>query len=169
MQTKMLSPTVAVAPQITAADVAALVAAGFRSLICNRPDGEGADQPGFEEIERAARDAGLEAVYLPVVSGKVTDEDAAHFGALLDRLPKPVLAYCRTGTRSTTLWALTAASRGRALPEIVAFTATGNLRSQAVMDRVGMSRCEDLDFDHPALPKGHTLERHVVWVARAPH
>jgi RimJ/RimL family protein N-acetyltransferase len=56
-----------------------------------------------------------------------------------------------------------------ALPEIVAFTATGNLRSQAVMDRVGMSRCEDLDFDHPALPYGHTLERHVVWVARAPH
>lgn len=56
-----------------------------------------------------------------------------------------------------------------ALPEIVAFTATGNLRSQAVMDRVGMSRREDLDFDHPALPKGHALERHVVWVARAPH
>lgn len=55
------------------------------------------------------------------------------------------------------------------LPEIVAFTATGNLRSQAVMDRVGMSRREDLDFDHPALPRGHVLERHVVWVAEAPH
>lgn len=53
------------------------------------------------------------------------------------------------------------------LPEIVAFTATGNLRSQAVMDRVGMARREDLDFDHPALPKGHVLERHVVWVAQA--
>jgi RimJ/RimL family protein N-acetyltransferase len=56
-----------------------------------------------------------------------------------------------------------------ALPEIVSFTATGNLRSQAVMDRIGMTRREDLDFDHPALPKGHVLERHVVWVARAPH
>lgn len=56
-----------------------------------------------------------------------------------------------------------------ALPEIVAFTATGNLRSQAVMDRIGMARREDLDFDHPALPRGHVLERHVVWVARAPH
>ena len=53
------------------------------------------------------------------------------------------------------------------LPEIVAFTAKGNLRSQAVMDRVGMTRREDLDFDHPALPKGHVLERHVVWVAEA--
>jgi RimJ/RimL family protein N-acetyltransferase len=53
------------------------------------------------------------------------------------------------------------------LPEIVAFTATGNLRSQAVMDRIGMTRREDLDFDHPALPRGHVLERHVVWVAEA--
>lgn len=51
------------------------------------------------------------------------------------------------------------------LPEIVAFTATANLKSRAVMDRIGMMRREDLDFDHPALPKGHRLERHVVWTA----
>lgn len=51
------------------------------------------------------------------------------------------------------------------LPQIVAFTATGNIRSQAVMDRIGMVRREDLDFDHPALPRGHALERHVVWAA----
>ena len=51
------------------------------------------------------------------------------------------------------------------LPEIVSFTATTNLRSQAVMQRIGMTRREDLDFDHPALPKGHVLERHVVWSA----
>jgi RimJ/RimL family protein N-acetyltransferase len=50
-----------------------------------------------------------------------------------------------------------------ALPRIVSFTATSNLRSQAVMDRIGMTRRADLDFDHPALPKGHRLERHVVW------
>ena len=54
------------------------------------------------------------------------------------------------------------------LPEIVAFTATTNLRSQAVMDRIGMTRREGLDFDHPALPKGHLLERHVVWSAEQP-
>jgi RimJ/RimL family protein N-acetyltransferase len=51
------------------------------------------------------------------------------------------------------------------LPRIVAFTASENLRSQAVMDRVGMTRRPDLDFDHPALPKGHRLERHVTWAA----
>lgn len=53
------------------------------------------------------------------------------------------------------------------LASIVAFTATTNLPSQAVMQRIGMTRREDLDFDHPALPKGHALERHVVWEARS--
>lgn len=53
------------------------------------------------------------------------------------------------------------------LPEVVSFTATTNERSQAVMARIGMTRRADLDFDHPALPKGHRLERHVVWVAEA--
>ena len=52
------------------------------------------------------------------------------------------------------------------LDSIVAFTATTNLQSQAVMIRIGMTRREDLDFDHPSLPKGHPLERHVVWKAR---
>jgi RimJ/RimL family protein N-acetyltransferase len=52
------------------------------------------------------------------------------------------------------------------LTSIVAFTATDNLASQAVMNRIGMTRREDLDFDHPALPKGHPLERHVVWESR---
>ncbi|MDO9336185.1 MAG: GNAT family N-acetyltransferase [Caulobacter sp.] len=53
------------------------------------------------------------------------------------------------------------------LESIVAFTATTNLPSQAVMQRIGMTRRQDLDFDHPALPKGHPLERHVVWEAKA--
>jgi RimJ/RimL family protein N-acetyltransferase len=53
------------------------------------------------------------------------------------------------------------------LDSIVAFTATTNLPSQAVMTRIGMVRREDLDFDHPALPKGHPLERHLVWEATA--
>lgn len=53
------------------------------------------------------------------------------------------------------------------LAEIVAFTATTNAPSQAVMRRIGMARREDLDFDHPALPKGHPLERHVVYAATA--
>jgi RimJ/RimL family protein N-acetyltransferase len=54
------------------------------------------------------------------------------------------------------------------LARIVAFTAVPNRPSQAVMQRIGMTRREDLDFDHPVLPKGHLLERHVVWdISRA--
>lgn len=56
----------------------------------------------------------------------------------------------------------------RGLDRIVAFTAVPNRPSQAVMTRIGMTRRQDLDFDHPALPKGHDLERHVVWESLAP-
>ncbi|MDJ0683213.1 MAG: TIGR01244 family sulfur transferase [Alphaproteobacteria bacterium] len=106
MELKTVNDTFSVSPQIAPGDVAGLAEQGFRSIICNRPDGEGADQPSFEEIRVEAEKAGLEAHYLPVVSGQVGDEDAAEFDAALERAPKPTLAYCRTGTRSITLWAL---------------------------------------------------------------
>lgn len=118
--THALSPTVSVAPQIHPEDMADLAAAGFRAVICNRPDGEGPDQPVFEEIRQAAQAAGIEATFLPVASGKVTDDQAGAFAGLIDRLPRPVLAYCRSGTRSATLWSLAEAARGRPLPEIIA-------------------------------------------------
>ncbi|MBO6562468.1 MAG: TIGR01244 family phosphatase [Nisaea sp.] len=115
---RKITETLSVRPQIQPDEVADLAAAGYRAIICNRPDGEGADQPSFEEIEAAAKKAGLEALYLPVTSGKVEDTDAEAFGKALERLPKPVLAYCRSGTRSATLWALSEA-KNRPLPEIL--------------------------------------------------
>jgi sulfide:quinone oxidoreductase len=111
MDPKALSSQISVSPQITAADVKALADLGYRSIICNRPDGEGADQPTFEEIETAAKAAGLEARYIPIVQGTVQDSDAEAFGKAMDELPKPALAYCRTGTRSVTLWSLSQANR----------------------------------------------------------
>ena len=93
----------------------ALKKAGFRAIICNRPDGEGADQPSFDEIEAAAKAAGIEARYVPVQSGMVTDEDVTAFGAALNDLQRPVLAYCRSGTRCTMLWTL--AQYGQIAPE----------------------------------------------------
>jgi sulfide:quinone oxidoreductase len=119
MQPRRIDAALSVAPQIAPEDVPAIAAAGFRAILCNRPDGEGADQPAFAEIEAVARRSGLQAVYLPVVSGKVQDSDAAAFGQQLAILPKPVLAYCRSGTRSATLWSLSAAARGQPLPEIL--------------------------------------------------
>ncbi len=107
MDIKQLSIDLCVAPQIGIADMAGVKEQGFRSIICNRPDGEGADQPNFKEIEAAANKHGITAAYLPIVAGKVGEDDAATFASLMTELPGPALAYCRTGTRSATLWSLT--------------------------------------------------------------
>ncbi|GGJ26941.1 bifunctional protein tyrosine phosphatase family protein/NAD(P)/FAD-dependent oxidoreductase [Neoroseomonas lacus] len=136
MQPKMIDATLSVSPQVSIEDVAAIAAAGFRSILCNRPDGEGADQPVFAEIEAAATQAGLQAVYQPVVSGKVQDGDAAQFGAHFAALPKPVLAYCRSGTRSATLWSLSEAARGRPLPEILGATKAAGYDMGGVARRI---------------------------------
>ena len=106
MDLKPISDSLTVSPQITVADIPELARQGYRAIICNRPDGEGADQPTFEEISSAAKSAGMEAAYVPVVAGKVLDADADAFGDAMRELPGPVLAYCRTGTRSATLWSL---------------------------------------------------------------
>src|SRR5258708_17083478 len=106
MDIKILTAEVAVSQQIAESDLRGLADAGFRAVVCNRPDGEGSDQPNFSEIEAAAREQGIETHYLPIESGKVGDGEAAQFGELMQALPKPVLAYCRTGMPAATLWAL---------------------------------------------------------------
>ncbi|WP_299391576.1 bifunctional protein tyrosine phosphatase family protein/NAD(P)/FAD-dependent oxidoreductase [Pelagibius sp.] len=111
MELKTIDKSFAVSPQIEAEDVAEIAKAGYKTIMCNRPDGEGNDQPLFHEIEEAARLHGLEAHYLPVESGKVSDADAEAFGERLEAAPKPVFAYCRSGTRSVTLWSLSRADR----------------------------------------------------------
>lgn len=95
-----------VAGQLQPDQLAALRQAGFRSIICNRPDGEAPDQPSFGEVEVQARRLCMQARYLPVVPGAISTEDGVAFGALLAEMPKPILSYCRTGKRCATLWAL---------------------------------------------------------------
>lgn len=111
MQLKRLTPELSVAPQIALEDLPAAAAAGFTTLICNRPDGEQPGQPDHETMARAAQAAGLRFVFLPVVSGQVTPEHGRAFGEALAQSAGPVLAYCRSGTRSTTLWALSQAGQ----------------------------------------------------------
>ena len=110
MEIKTLDLNLGVTGQIAVSDLPAIVAAGYRSIICNRPDHEGSDQPEFRQIEQAARADGLVARYLPVVSGSVSSADGLAFGRLLQDLPGPVLAYCRSGARCTTLWHLSRAA-----------------------------------------------------------
>ncbi len=135
MDIRKITDSFAVSPQLTPADVAEAAAAGFRAIICNRPDGEGADQPSFDEIRAEAEKHGLEAVHVPVQSGMVRDEDVTAFAAALERLPRPVLGYCRSGTRSATLWALSEAGK-RPLPEILAATAAAGYDMSGVARRI---------------------------------
>jgi uncharacterized protein (TIGR01244 family) len=105
VQISVLTPDFAVSPQIAVEDVPEIAAAGFKSIIINRPDFEGGpDQPASADVIEAATAAGVRAEYLPVISGAMTREDVVQFAALLKELPAPVLAYCRSGTRSTNLY-----------------------------------------------------------------
>ena len=156
MDIKKIDKEISVSPQIAPSDLQALAEAGFKAVICNRPDGEGNDQPLFHEIEEAAQAAGLSAHYLPVETGKVGDEDAEHFGELLDSLPKPVLAYCRSGTRSVTLWSL---SRGGKLPlpDILSATSDAGYDMSGVVRRIanqGRTPTEAIDARHDVVIVG---------------
>lgn len=103
-----LSDDFAVAPQLGPDDMQPLADAGFRAVIINRPDGEGGpDQPLSDDVMRAAREAGLLARYQPVVSGAITLQDVTDFARLLGELPRPVLAFCRSGARCTNLYQAT--------------------------------------------------------------
>ena len=107
MQTiKRLTPFLSVAAQLQPTDMALLAGSGFRCVINNRPDNEGEGQPSSEAIRQAAEASGLEYHHLPVISGQISDADVATFRALLGRIKGPALAFCRTGTRSASLWAL---------------------------------------------------------------
>ncbi len=151
MTAKPITPALFVSEQILPQDIAAFAEAGFKAVICNRPDGEGADQPSFAEIEAAAEAAGMTAAYLPIVAGKVGDADALAFGALMDNLPKPILAFCRTGTRSATLWSLSEGGRGRPLPDIITATKAAGYDMAGVVRRIangGRTPTDVVDATH---------------------
>ena len=105
IQVQQLSPDVCVAPQLGPEMMAAVAQAGFKSVINNRPDFEGGpSQPTNASIEAAAKAAGLAYAFLPVASGYQSSEEIARFAELLAELPHPVLAFCRSGTRSGKLF-----------------------------------------------------------------
>lgn len=102
-----VAPDICVAPQLTPEAMAEAAAMGFKSVVNNRPDFEhGPDQPTSAEIEAAAKAAGLEYRHLPVAGGYQSPEEIAAFAELLVALPRPLLAFCRSGARSTRLFML---------------------------------------------------------------
>lgn len=107
MDPRRITDTFTVSPQITPEDVPAIADDGFRSILCNRPDGEETGQPDHDAIRAAAAEAGLEFRSVPIVTGALSASDIADFKAALEQLPTPVLAYCRSGTRCTMMWSIT--------------------------------------------------------------
>ena len=100
-----LSADVCVAPQLDPSAMAWAAQAGFKSVINNRPDFEGGpEQPTSATMEAAATAAGLRYAHLPVSPAVQTPEEIARFAELLAEPPKPILAFCRSGTRSGKLY-----------------------------------------------------------------
>ena len=104
---RQIAADICVAPQLGPEAMAEVAALGFKSVVNNRPDFEfGPDQPTNASIAEAADAAGLEYRFLPVAGGYQSPEEAAAMAALLAELPRPMLAFCRTGTRSANLYQL---------------------------------------------------------------
>jgi sulfide:quinone oxidoreductase len=104
MNLTQLTPQLSVRPQLLPQEVAEVAAAGFRGIINNRPDGEAPDQPSSDQIECEAKRLGLAYWHIPIVPGEATEADARAFARALGEAGGPVLAFCRTGNRSTSLW-----------------------------------------------------------------
>lgn len=108
---KKIDDRTCVAGQIRPEEIEAIRAAGIRMIVNNRPDGEEPGQPSAAEIEAAAGAAGLDYRHVPVASGFSADQ-VEKMGQALDDAEGAVLAFCRSGTRSTFLWALARAQSG---------------------------------------------------------
>ncbi len=107
-----LTDSITVSSQILPSDVARLAVMGFKSIVNNRPDGEENGQPLNREIERLAKEQGLAYFHLPVISGNITQEQGKQFGQFFAQAPKPIFAFCRTGTRCSALWSMSSDELG---------------------------------------------------------
>jgi uncharacterized protein (TIGR01244 family) len=109
---RTIDASIAVAPQIAPEAIAELAAAGFTDIVNNRPDGEDFGQPDGDEIAAAAAAAGMTYTAIPVTQAGFSHPQIDAMAAVLDKAKGPVLAYCRSGTRSCNLWALAAVKAG---------------------------------------------------------
>ena len=120
---RFLAPHLAVAPQISPADLPDLARQGFKSIICNRPDNEGGGQPSFASVASAAKAAGMQAVHLPVRPGSFGEREARAFASHVKTLPQPILAYCASGNRAGSLFKMS--QKVAATSNVAAKAATG--------------------------------------------
>lgn len=145
MIAKPLTPTLSVTAHLSEADVVQAARDGFLAIINNRPDGEDPAQLSSDSIARLAAQYGMEYAFVPVVSSQIGAVEIAGMAHAMATLKAPALAFCRSGTRSTTLWAL---SRAGLLPttEILATAAAAGYDLAALKSQL----------DAPAATKTHT-------------
>ncbi len=109
---RTIDATISVAPQIDPDDMAEIAASGFTAIVNNRPDGEDFGQPSGDEIAAAAVELGLSYTAIPITHAGFSHPQIDAMAAVLADAKGPVLAYCRSGTRSCNLWALAAVKAG---------------------------------------------------------
>jgi sulfide:quinone oxidoreductase len=110
-----------VSDQITEKDIEQLKEAGFKTIFCNRPDNEEQNQVTVKSIQDKAIESGLNFIHQPVIGGQISQNDIDEFSDYFDAAEKPIFAYCRTGTRSSMLWALSESGK-RSIDEILRLT-----------------------------------------------
>ena len=132
---RTITPDFSVSAQVDPDDLQSFADAGFRSIISNRPDDEDPGQPDWSEIEAAAKAAGLEARHIPVIPGAIGSDDVANFATALDEMPRPILAFCRSGTRAASLWGLAQAGH-RSPDEIIDAAANAGCDLSALRQRL---------------------------------
>ena len=140
---RRLNDRVLASPQITLADVANAAAQGVVMIVNNRPDGESDDQVPGSEIEAAAKAAGMGYVAIPVTHAGWSEGQVRAMANVLAEAKGPVLAYCRSNTRSTLLWALAEASTGASPHALTAAAAQAGYDLEpirALMDMLSAGR-----------------------------
>ncbi|WP_448582133.1 TIGR01244 family sulfur transferase [Thermaurantiacus sp.] len=130
---RRLSDRFAASPQISPADMAEIAAAGFGHIVNNRPDSEVGPELAGATVEAAARAAGLGYTAIPVDHSGFSAEQVETLRAVLSGADRPVLGYCRSGTRSTLLWALAEAAAGREPDTILAAAAAAGYDARPVL------------------------------------
>ena len=113
MNLAALTDDLYVASQLQAADVAQLADLGVKHLICNRPDNEEAGQLNLADIEAIAAEHGMDVAYVPITMNSLSMDDVEAFGTWYAQDSAPKAAYCRSGTRSSLLWALSQVAAGK--------------------------------------------------------
>ena len=135
---RKVNETFYASPQIEPEDIAEAARLGIGLVINNRPEGESDDQAPGAVIEQAARDAGMDYVAIPVTHAGFSEAQVSAMARALEQTTRPVLAYCRSGTRSTLLWSLAQARRGESPQQLASQAADAGYDISPVRTMVDM-------------------------------